>query len=267
MEAHRIFSQRRRPDARQQDLPLPHLARIRTVQEGRPQRHLPVQHPIRTHIYCKNKVTQFLDHLSHYLFDSWVEKNYLRNDKYKEMEARMKKSYTIVKWYFGIIFYTFTSSFAYYLLKDSYFLPPFLGGNGSVFTMVENRYLEHTTEAMRIFYLIEMGKHLARFFMHVFIRSEGSYYEYVLHHSLATFLIFFSYTMNMWMVGIFVLFVHDLSDVTLALARGYREYKDRNSNILTFFYVIATGSWILLRVGIFTYCCIYGTWVEYLKAC
>lgn len=75
---------------------------------------------------------------------------------------------------------------------------------------------------MRMFYLVEMGKHLARFFMHIFIRSEGSYYEYVLHHSLSTFLIFFSYTMNMWMIGIFVLFVHDISDVFLALARAYR---------------------------------------------
>lgn len=86
-------------------------------------------------------LTQGLDYLSHYLFDEWVEKNYLRQDKYKDKVVRMKKSYTIVKWGFGIVFYSFTSTFAYILLKDSYYLPPFLGGSGSVFTFLEYRYL------------------------------------------------------------------------------------------------------------------------------
>lgn len=75
---------------------------------------------------------------------------------------------------------------------------------------------------MEIYYYIQLGKHVGRYISHAFIRPEGSYYEYLLHHSLATFLIFFSYTMDMWVVGIFVLVVHDASDVFLALARVYR---------------------------------------------
>ncbi len=127
----------------------------------------------------------------------------------------------MVKLMIGILFYTFSSIFAYILLKDSYYLPALLGGNGSFYTLALYRYLEHTNNAMRMFYLIEMGKQLARFFMHIFIRPEGSYYEFALHHSLSVFLIFFSYTMNMWVIGIFVLFVHDISDGLLGCGRLY----------------------------------------------
>ena len=57
---------------------------------------------------------------------------------------------------------------------------------------------------------------------HMFIRQEGNYYEYILHHSLSTFLIFFSFLMNMWIVGIIVLLLTDFSDFFLIFARWYR---------------------------------------------
>ena len=75
---------------------------------------------------------------------------------------------------------------------------------------------------MEIYYAAQLGKHAGRFFYHTFIRPEGNYYEYLLHHGLSTFLIIFSYMMNMWVIGIFVLILHDGSDVFLALGRGYR---------------------------------------------
>ena len=159
----------------------------------------------------------------------------------------------MVKLFIGILFYTFSSTFAYILLKDSYYLPPFLGGHGSFYTLSIYRYLEHTNNAMRIFYLVEMGKQLARFFMHVFIRPEGSYYEFTLHHSLSVFLIFFSYTMNMWVIGIFVLFVHDISDGLLGVTRLYREYKVQNKYLVGVIGFICLSSWVFFRHVAFTY--------------
>lgn len=75
---------------------------------------------------------------------------------------------------------------------------------------------------MKLFYLFQLGKHLARLFSHMFIRPEGNYYEYVLHHALSTFLIVYSYLINEWLIGILVLFLHDTSDFFLILARAYR---------------------------------------------
>ncbi len=75
---------------------------------------------------------------------------------------------------------------------------------------------------MQSFYVLQFGKHLSRFFSHCFIKQEGNFYEYALHHGLSTFLIIFSYLMNMWLIGIFILVIHDLSDLFLILARAYR---------------------------------------------
>ena len=42
---------------------------------------------------------------------------------------------------------------------------------------------------MELFYSVQFGKHLGRFIAHIFIRSEGNFYEYCLHHTLSLFLI------------------------------------------------------------------------------
>ena len=81
---------------------------------------------------------------------------------------------------------------------------------------------------MQIYYFVEAGKHLGRFIAHVFIRAEGSYYEYLLHHALSLYLIIFSYCINFWYIGIFVLIIHDYTDFALILGRAYRDYRYKN---------------------------------------
>ena len=78
------------------------------------------------------------------------------------------------------------------------------------------------TLEMKIFYICQFGKHFSRMFGHIFIRSEGNFFEYALHHGLSVFLIVFSYLTNMWLIGIFVLLVHDYSDFALITARAYK---------------------------------------------
>lgn len=75
---------------------------------------------------------------------------------------------------------------------------------------------------MKLYYLIQLGKHSARFFIHVFIRAEGNFMEFTLHHGITVFLVGYSYLTNMWLIGLMVFFLHDYSDFALALARLYR---------------------------------------------
>lgn len=118
---------------------------------------------------------------------------------------------------------------------------------------------------MELFYSVQFGKHLGRFIAHIFIRSEGNFYEYCLHHTLSLFLISFSYCINYWYIGIFVLVVHDYTDFALIIGRSYKDYRHKKEFILYAAYVHAIGSWILLRVVIFSYTCVYGSFyaVEY----
>lgn len=109
------------------------------------------------------------------------------------------------------------------LLKNTSFFPTWLGGTGSphnVFNDLPD--FPEATNAMKIFYMVQFGKHFSRFFGHMFIRSEGNYYEYILHHALSNFLILFSFLTNMWLIGIMVLLCHDLSDFGLTICRAYK---------------------------------------------
>lgn len=109
------------------------------------------------------------------------------------------------------------------LIKDTSYFPTWLGGQGACLNLtIGAPNLPEATQAMKIFYLLQFGKHFSRLFSHVFIRQEGNYYEYILHHSLSTFLIFFSYLTNQWLIGIMVLLCHDISDLFLIIARGYK---------------------------------------------
>ncbi len=201
-----------------------------------------------------------LDNLTHYLLDDKFAEHYVNEVKYPTEELRKKKAYTIVKWTYSMVYYALSSLAAYIIIQPTTFMPTWLGGQGycTDLTRYVNSFDEANT-AMKVFYIVQFGKHLGRFFQHVFIRPEGNFYEFALHHGLSTFLIFFSYLTNQWIVGIFVLLIHDISDCTLIFGRAYREYKHVNKAALNFFYVLAMSSWLFCRIFLLSACCVYSS--------
>jgi hypothetical protein len=198
------------------------------------------------------------DAFSHKLFDSVCAKYYISHTKYPTEEERKKRCYTLVKWGFSIFYYGITSIFAYFILLDTSYMPSWLGGSGDCTDCI--RYVEsfdEATWAMEIYYGVQFGKHLGRFFQHVFIRPEGNFYEYTLHHALSTFLIFFSYMMNFWMIGIFLLMIHDASDFFLIIPRAYRDYKNIYKPFLQLQYVVMAVTWISCRIFMLSYCAVF----------
>ncbi len=128
-----------------------------------------------------------------------------------------------MKWGYTILYYFISSVWCYKILCGTRFMPTWLGGNGSPDIMLEQnmRVLDATFE-MKVYYILQFGKHFSRFFVHAFIRSEGSYYEFTLHHGLSVYLIVFSYLTNQWLIGLFVFMVHDYGDFALSVARAYK---------------------------------------------
>ena len=120
---------------------------------------------------------------------------------------------------------------------------------------------------LRIFYLIQLGTHLFTFIHHLFWKyNDPKYFEYVLHHGLALFLIIFSYLLNLILVGTVVLFLHDISDVTLISARIYTDYKYRNKTINIFLGIVAVVNWIFLRNIVFQTCVIRSCFNFYMSS-
>lgn len=67
----------------------------------------------------------------------------------------------------------------------------------------------------------------------------------------------------MWIAGIFVLIVHDGSDIFMAVTRMYREFKYRKQIILSCGYVSVVISWVGLRIFAFSYGIVYAGWYQY----
>jgi hypothetical protein len=97
-------------------------------------------------------------------------------------------------------------------------------GGQEGYTQPDKYFMNETenTFAIKILYMVEFGKHFSRLIIHSFVRQEGMYYEFTLHHMLSVALIVFSYLENIWLSGMVVLLTHDLSDAVLLLARLYK---------------------------------------------
>lgn len=123
---------------------------------------------------------------------------------------------------FDTLFYTMTTSLAYYLFKDEPWFPSIIGGAGKC-TSIYDHYPDWPVQKrtdLEVFFMIQLGVHvLSVFEMVVIKRSDRKFYEYLLHHFMAASLILFSMMCNEITAGTMILIVHDFSDIFIAMTR------------------------------------------------
>jgi hypothetical protein len=64
----------------------------------------------------------------HKALDDLCEKYYMDCTKFPEEKSRKNRAYSLVKWSYSIIYYLISSIWAYQLLKNTSYFPPWLGG-------------------------------------------------------------------------------------------------------------------------------------------
>lgn len=63
---------------------------------------------------------------------------------------------------------------------------------------------------------------------------------------------------NLWLIGVFILLIHDITDCLLSIGRGYRDYKNYNKFCLGVIFAITAPLWIFCRIFALSYCGVYG---------
>lgn len=112
---------------------------------------------------------------------------------------------------------------------------------------------------VKLFYMVQTGTHLYTFVHQVIFKwSDPKYFEFVLHHGMAFFLLWFSYMMNFTGFGIIVLILHDPGDVFLILGRSYMDYKKMKLKVVIPLCCISYFVWVSTRNFIFPSCVIKG---------
>lgn len=62
---------------------------------------------------------------------------------------------------------------------------------------------------------------------------------------------------NFWLVGLFLLMIHDVSDAFLIIPRLYRDYKNVNKFFLQLQYIAMAVTWLSCRIWMLSYCAVY----------
>ena len=93
----------------------------------------------------------------------------------------------------------------------------------------------------------------------IFIKGKSfrKFYEFLLHHFISAVLILTSLLSNVVAVGVVILFLHDISDMTADIVRVWVETKYRNTIIDILLFLLSVINWFYMRMIVFTSCAIW----------
>ncbi len=94
-----------------------------------------VRPALRRPVHSTPPPTHGVDLLVHHLLDGPCEKYYITEQRYLSPESRKKRSYTLVKWGYSILYYLVSSVWAYKIIRETTFMPTWLGGSGDPFNL------------------------------------------------------------------------------------------------------------------------------------
>ena len=119
-------------------------------------------------------------------------------------------------------YYLFIVIFGYFVARDAPFLPPHLGGSGSMSAMFEGYPYQAFASfpLVRPYLMVQLGYHLFSFTDHMMSKPKNTFMEMLLHHSTTLLLISLAYFMNYIPVSHQVLFLHDISDLFMDAGRA-----------------------------------------------
>lgn len=179
-------------------------------------------------------------------------KDKIKLDKYPKEEDKVNRIKQCSVWIANLIYYTGSSLAAYFLFKDQPFFPKALGGQGGATEMFKGMpYVQNIPYGIE-FYMVQFACHLYTLIDYcVYKRKAVQFWEMFLHHSMAVFLIFFSYMTGGIRVGIMVLYVHDPCDVLVYGNRIFSELKNPWKPAQYFSYICLIVGWVYFRLFAF----------------
>ena len=137
------------------------------------------------------------------------------------------------------------SAFGYYVLKDQYYMPTFLGGSGDYLLCYKEAPYPKHAPFLKEYYLIVTGYHLSQIMIHVTGTQKNDFIEMLLHDSATMCLMISSYIFNSWECGAIISFLHNISDIFGHLSRVFSQTRYEKLTLMTFLSHVVT--WVLSR--------------------
>ena len=145
------------------------------------------------------------------------------------------------------LFHIFAALSAYLVMRGKPWHPWFLGGTGELQDGFLNMPFSEMDYSGYLFGLIIFGHPLQNAFSHFFLHErKPDFAEMSLHH-LVHLCVSSSYLMaNIIPVGIFIGFIHDISDILISVAKGFHLAGYETTSVVTF--LGAQVLWLTMRL-------------------
>ena len=187
-----------------------------------------------------------------YLFTSSFESSAKGDTDKQRMRYQVKAAENIGQ----IIYFTIFSVWGFYELRQSNFLPTFMGGHYDGKTAFENTMANNPfntfPRGVYEWFLFSAGNYFGELVLHVFVNEHKSDFgEMCVHHLATIFLIFGSGYANQVGIGSIISWLHIVSDIPISAARIFSSLKSTFAEY-TCGVVLVCGilpSWFYLRCG------------------
>lgn len=128
-------------------------------------------------------------------------------------EIRLSKTKKSCDHFYKGFYFIVATVWGYFVMRDSDFLPPCLGGKGDLSRVLDNYPLVKWPDGLRTYYLFTMGYHLHMLLHHMIDHVRHDYMEMMLHHIATMILYGVSYMINMTLSGAVIMYLHDIADI------------------------------------------------------
>ena len=200
--------------------------------------------------FCKRKIMAALYPIM-YLYVKDKQDPVLRN----------KRALKASKYVFMTFYYTSITIYGYIVLKDSAWLPDYMGGKGSWEGMWKGMPYIEPCQGATTYAMLQLGYHGSDFIFHLIKdERENDFMEMTLHHA-STFLLISSMTLaNALPIGCVIAFLHDVSDIPVATLKLCTALEDCELPAVANFLVVIS-IWFYFRNMCLTHL-VYNIWIE-----
>ncbi|KRX00804.1 hypothetical protein PPERSA_01983 [Pseudocohnilembus persalinus] len=162
----------------------------------------------------------------HLLLEIFYHKLYPVIPNSSTHEDRDLKTRKVIKWSCDILYYTSATVYGFYYFKDMAWFPLDFKENYYNTGVMDDFPSVQQNELfpyIQFYIIVQFGHHVYALIELIFVRRhiEPKFQEWLLHHTLAFTLLFYSNFNNFLVPGVMVLLVHDISDITTALFKLY----------------------------------------------
>ncbi|KAL7716347.1 Protein ASC1 [Entamoeba marina] len=154
---------------------------------------------------------------------------------------------------FKLTYFVITAPLGVFLFRNEDWMPSALFGKGKsdLSLLWENFPFVPKVNFLLFYYCYQLGYHSHSLLFHICSKPRNDYFENLLHHIVTVMLIVFSYVNNCGRIGILVMILHDIVDVTVYATKATTDLKNQIPTHFLFVFLLITyfrfRLWVLPR--------------------